>query len=392
MTINRRPAPVAPSATSGWVVLLSVVAIVVALAAVAFTFLRTGTTATTTSCRTLAWDALPDGRGLPDGWTVSAGNFYADGAGDSLVGPAAADGSAPDTVYLQVTCYGDDGHLAMTRSHQSALAAGATDATVIPLGEESFSTEDPSNGSTSVYVRRGGLVAVIVAPTSLDPGDLETVARAVDTALSTAGSTAGKPAPTTRPVTSPSGGIDVPTAGTSDGLNPSDEPFPSDEPSASPSHVDPELEALIPKVIAGVTMTRQSTTGTSGLAAPDPSTPPDPSSQALIASLAKLHKVPADLRIATAYDESQSSDLQLFAFKVSGVTGPALGQAIVDSYVAAGIPGLTTAKKTISGKAVTQVMYNDGGADDYVYVHDDVVFDVATTDAASAIQALAALP
>ena len=388
MSGNRRLEPVASSASSGWVVLLSVVALVVALGAVAFTFLRTNTSVADTSCRTLAWDALPDGRGLPDGWTVSAGNFYADGAGDSIVGPSSSAGSAPDTLYLQVTCYGADGHLAMTRSHQSALAAGATDGSdnaLSALGEESFSTDDPTNGSTSVYVRRGGLVAVLVAPTTLDPGDLETVASVVDTALSTAGSTASRPSPTTRPVASPSGGIDLPSAGTSDGVSPSDQPLPSDGPSSSPSHVSPELEALLPKQIAGVTYTRQSTLGTAGLGS-------DPSSEALVASLTKLHKTPADLEIAAAFDESGTTDLQLFAFRVSGVTGPALGQAIVDSYVAAGATGMTTAKKTISGKAVTQVMYNDGGADDYVYVHGDVVFDVATTDAASAIQALAALP
>ena len=228
-------------------------------------------------------------------------------------------------------------------------------------------------------------MAVVVAPTSIDPGDLETVARAVDTALSSAGSTAGKPAPTIRPVTSPSGGIDVAVGrdlGRAEPVGRTDRP---DEPSSSPSHVSPELEALLPIEVAGVTYTRQSTLGTAGLGS-------DPSSAALVASLTKLHKTPADLQIAAAYDESGTTDLQLFAFQVAGVKGPALGQAIVDSYVATGATGLTTAKKTISGKAVTQVMYNDGGADDYVYVHGDVVFDVATTDAASAIQALAALP
>jgi hypothetical protein len=381
MSGNRRLEPVAPAASSsGWVVLLSIVALVVSIGAVAFTFIRTGAAAADTSCRTLAWDALPDGRGLPDGWTVTAGNFYADGAGNSIVGPEASDGSAPDTLYLQVTCYGDDGHLAMTRSHQSALATGATDATLIPLGDESFSTDDPSNGSTSVYIRKAGLVAVLVAPTTTDPGDLETVARAVETALTAAGSSAARPPATVRPVTSPSGGIDLPSAETSDQPSASDEPVPSD------SHVAPELEALLPKAVAGVTMARQSTTGTDGLSGGDAS------SQALVTSLGKLGKTPADLRLALAYDETRNTDLQLSAFQVPGLKGSTLGDAVVASFVAAQPSGITTAKKTIGGKAVTQVMYNDGGADDYVYVHDDVVFDVSTTDPASAIQAFALLP
>ena len=126
MTANRRPAPVAPSATSGWVVLLSVVAIVVALAAVAFTFLRTGTAATDHDVPDPGLGRAARRPGPARRLDRECRQLLRRRGGDSLVGPAAADGSAPDTVYLQVTCYGDDGHLAMTRSHQSALAAGAT--------------------------------------------------------------------------------------------------------------------------------------------------------------------------------------------------------------------------------------------------------------------------
>lgn len=381
MSRARQPQPtVAPPWR--WVVVLSIVAIVVSGAAIAVTVLRGGASSAET-CRTLAWDALPDGSGLPEGWTVTAGSFYVDGAGTSLTGPEPADGSGPPTLYLQVTCYGSDSHLAMTRSHQSALAAGGTDAPLVGLGEESFSTEDPSNASTSVYVRRGGLVAVLVGPTDLDPGDFEKAARAVDAALASAGSTAVRPSPTVRvPLTSPSGGIDSPSAETS--VEPSGEP--SDEPSATPAHAFPELEALLPKLVAGVTLSRQSTLGTTSLSGGDPS------SQALIVSLTKLGKSPGDMQIAAAYDDAAATDLQLFAFQVTGVKGATLGQAIVDSYLAAGASGMTTAKVTMSGKSVTHVMYGDGGADDYVYVHGDVVFDVATGDPASAIQAFAALP
>jgi hypothetical protein len=360
------------------IVVLCVVAIVVSVAAIAITVLRGGGSSTAT-CRTLAWDALPDGTGLPDGWTVTAGSFYADGAGTSLTGPEPSDGSSPPTLYLQVTCYGSDSQLAMSRSHESALAAGSTDVPLVSLGEESFSTEDPSSASTSVYVRRGGLVAILVGPTDLDPGDFEQAARAVDAALARAGSTAVRPSPTVRvPPPSPSGGIASPSAEVSE--------TPSEEPSATPAHVFPALEALLPKTVGGVTLSRQSTLGTTSLSGGDPS------SQALIASLTTLGKTPADMQIAAAYDDTSATDLQLFAFKVTGVKGSTLGQAIVDSYLAAGASGMTTAKVTISGKAVTHVMYGDGGADDYVYVHGDVVFDVATGDPASAIQAFAALP
>lgn len=381
MSRARRPEPTV-SPPWRWFAVLCIVALVVSVAAIAISVLRGGGSSAET-CRTLAWDALPDGTGLPQGWTVTAGSFYADGAGTSLTGPDPGDGSNPPTLYLQVTCYGPDSHLAMTRSHQSALAAGSADAPLEALGDESFATEDPSSSSRSVYVRRGGLVAILVGPTDLDAAIFEQAAGAVDAALATAGSPAARPSPTARvAVGSPSGGIDVPSAGASD--EPSAEP--SDEPSATPAHVFPELEALLPKLVGGVTLSRQSALGTTSL------TGTDPSSQALVASLAKLGKTPADMQFAAAYDETAATDLQLFAFQVAGIKGSTLSQAILDSYQVAGPSGLTTARVTMSGKSVTHVMYGDGGADDYVYVRGNVVFDVATADPASAIQAFAALP
>jgi hypothetical protein len=293
-----------------------------------------------------------------------------------MAGPETADGSPPDTLYLQVTCYGADSHLAMTRSHQSALAAGGTDSKGVPaLGEESFATEDPTNGSTSIYVRRGGLVAVLVVPTTLDPGDLEVVARAVDNGMASAGSTAARP--TNRPPpASPTGGVDLPTADASA----------SDEPVPTVMHGAVELEALLPKAVGGVALTRQSTIGTTALGS-------DPAIQAALTTfLGKIGKTPADLQSAEAYDETGNSDVGIFAYRVAGITGPVLGQAIVDSDSVAAGSGVTSTKETVAGKAVTHIRYGDGTGDDYVYVKDDVVFDVATTDPATAIQALSALP
>ena len=88
-------------------VLLSIVAIVIALAAVALTFLRTGDGG--------GRHLVPDPRlGRPPRRPEPARRLDREfrqtsmpmGQAILLVGPAAADGSAPDTVYLQVTCYG----------------------------------------------------------------------------------------------------------------------------------------------------------------------------------------------------------------------------------------------------------------------------------------------
>jgi hypothetical protein len=359
---------------SGWLVLLSVVAIGLSVAAIGFTLFR-GSASPDAGCRTLAWDALPDGSGLPDGWSVAAGNFYVDGAGTSLIGPTPSDGSAPTTLYLQVTCYGADSHQALTRSHGSALATGGTDVPLVNLGDESFATEDPTNASTTVYVRLGGLLAILVAPSAIDPGELEQAARAVDTALSLAGSTAARPSPTIRtPRPSGSTGAGSPSPSVPAG------------PSATPTHLVPDLEKLLPATVGNLALTRQSILGTTGLVGSDPS------SQALVATLDTLGKTPADFQIAAGYDESGVTDLQVFAFRLGGVKGPVLGQAIVDSYQAAGASAVTAAKVTISGKSVTHISYGTTEADDYVYVHGDVVYDVGTTDPDLAAQSLAALP
>ena len=366
------PAP-APS-ISGWVVLLSVVAIGLSIAALGFTLLR-GAGANDNTCRSQAWDALPDGTGLPDGWTVAAGNFYVDGAGTSLVGPTPSDGSAPTTLYLQVTCYGADSHLALTRSHGSAIAAGGTDVPLINLGDESFATEDPTKASTTVYIRLGGLLAVLVAPSALDPGELEQAARAVDAALSLAGSAAARPSPTIRPISpSASAGAGSPSPSITAG------------PSPTPAHVVPDLEKALPATVGTVTLTTQSILGTTGLSGPDPS------SKKLLASIQALGKTAADFQIAAGYDESGTTDLQLFAFRMAGIKGTVLGQAIVDSYQAAGASAVTATKVKISGKDVTHVSYGTTEADDYVYVHGDIAYDVGTTDPDLAAQAIAALP
>jgi hypothetical protein len=149
-------------------------------------------------------------------------------------------------------------------------------------------------------------------------------------------------------------------------------------------HAVPDLEAMLPSV-AGTTLTIQSKLGRSGLG-DDQAT-----ADALSAQLAKVGKTAADWQAAEGYDDSGVTDLAVFAYRVSGLKGPALGKVVVDGFVAASA-GATTAMATIGGKQVTHVMYGAGGLDDYVFVKGDVVFDVATADPALASQALAAIP
>ena len=350
--------------------LLSLAAIAISVVAIVLILTRPSSTAD--DCRTLAWNALPDAAGLPGGWSVNATNFYVGGVGTSLVGPAPSDGSgAAPTVYLQVTCYGNDSHLAMTRSHDSAIAAGAKDVTFTDLGDESFATTDAASSGTAVYVRRGPLVATLAAQGGIDQGDLEQAAVAVADGMAGAGSIATGPSPTAAPSVAA-----VEPTGSSDA-----EASPSDV----PSHVAPDLEAMLPTTIAGATMVSQSTTGTNALG-------DDESSRSLVASLGKLGKKPSDLQIAEAYDPDGNVDAEVIAFRAGGVKAAVLGQAVLDSWLAGGASGVVTTKKTISGKPVTQVDYGDGGSFDYLYEKGDVVFDVSTSDPTVAAETIKLLP
>ena len=370
-----------PGRTLYVVAALSVIAIVVSGLAIFLSLTRPagGGSATTdaTACRTMAWNALPDPVGLPTGWTLSTSNFYVDGAGASVNGPAPADGStAGPTIYLQVTCFGGDGHLVMTRFHDSANAAGGSDVSFTKLGDESFASLDSTGQGTSVYIRRGQLVASLLAPSDVASADLSATASAVDTGLAFAasgGQVAAVPPGSPRP--SPSTAVGSPAIGSPGASTTGSAPAAAADGSADPGdqHAAPDLEALLPRKIGGVALTYQSTDGTTALAGNDTST------TALVASLTQMGKTAADLDIAEAYDGDGSLDAQIIAFRVKGVGADKLGQAILDSWLSDGASGITSAKTTISGKTVTKVTYSDGGPADYLYLKGDVVYDLSTS-------------
>ncbi|MGZ3588673.1 MAG: hypothetical protein ACXVAE_06350 [Candidatus Limnocylindrales bacterium] len=356
---------------------LAVVAVILAGAAVVLTLTRTPG-ADASACRTLAWDSLPAADTLPDGWSLNGSGFFADGYSTSFVGPAPTDSSsAAPNVYVRVSCVGSDDHLALTRSHDAAIAAGSTDLQFADLGDESYATQDASGGM-AVYLRRSGLVAYLVASSGVDRADLEQTATAVDDAIVAAQTTGGPAATgTSAPATILPGSSGSPAASGSPGA------------SATQGDVQPHeaaaLEALLPRTVNGVTLTTQSTTGTTALG-------DSPSSQALLASLQGFGKGAADLKVAEAYDASGTLDIDLIGYQVAGVDAAKLRQAIVASWLAAGSSGVTTAQVTIGGKQVIRIDYGDGSALDYLYQHGDLVVDVSTGDATLAGQVLGLLP
>jgi hypothetical protein len=384
---SRTPEPTSARLSRGVLGLtaLSIVALVVSTVAIALVLTRSSAS-DQSACRTQAWNAIPDPTGLPEGWSLTASNFYVDGAGTSAVGPTPSGADTP-TVYLQITCYGSDGHLAMIRLRDSAIAAGGTAETFTSLGDESFAVTDSTTGGQSVYVRRGQLVAGLAAASTVGLGDLETVAQAVDTSLASAAAGVQVAVGGTIPPGPVGvGPTDAPPGSNAPSVAPSDLPsdFPSDLPSAE-VHVAPDLEAMLPKTAGGVTLTSQSTTGTDALGQ-------DAASLALVASLGQMGKKAADLQIAESYDAAGNLDVELLAYRVPGIAATKLGQAVIDSYLADGASGTTTSKTTLSGKQITTINYGDGGPLDYVYENGEVVFDLSTSDTTIAAQMVSQFP
>jgi len=361
--------------------ILSVVAILLAGAALVLLVVRGGTAAGSDSCRSLAWASLPNESTLPSGWSLAGSGFYSDGYSTSFVGPAPADTStAQSSIYVRLNCLGADDQLALTRSHDAGVAAGSSDVPFAKLGDQSFALQD-ATGGTTVYFRRSGIVAYLVAGASVSPTELQQAATAVDLAIaSAAASTGGGIAGAANPT--PGGVIVLGSPGPSSGTG-SAAPVPS--PASTASHDVPDLETLLPHSINGTPFTTQSLNGTTAIGT-------DASSVAMAASIKSFGKTPVDFQVAQSADDSNTIQVTVLAFRLTGVDATKLRQAIIASWLAAAPSGVTTAPSTVVGKAVITVDYGDGGPLDYLYIKGPTVFDVSTGDPGLAATVLGLLP
>ena len=370
---RRQPEGTGTSSSSPLIVvaLLSGLALVVGGAALFMTLTKPAPVAEG-SCRTIAWNALPASDALPTGWSITASGFYTDGYGASFSGPAASGTqTTPPALNVRVSCFGSDGHLAVTRSHDSDLALGGSDLPFSDIGDEALATVDSSGTTTSVYVRRGPLVASIAAQ-GMASTDLEQAVSAIDDAMVTAEANVAESAP--------------PQATSSDlGALPSDS-LASDvpEPTATEAHAYPALEEILPKTVDGTALSSQSTTATDALSG-------DPTSDALFSWLSTNGKQPNDLEIAEAYDPTSTVDADFTAFRVQGIAPAELRQELVASWLGANASGITTTNKTIGGKQVLAIDYGDQGALDYVYEQGDAVVILSSSDPALVEKVLSGL-
>ena len=169
--------------------------------------------------------------------------------------------------------------------------------------------------------------------------------------------------------------------------SPSEEALPSDEPSIEPpveSHQVVDLEAALPAEVNGISLTRESWTGDTVLG-------DDSWSTSITSFLTDAGKTAADLEASQAYDAAGTLDLSAGVFRAQGVTGTALRDAIIAADKG-DYPDLKLVETTIGGLAITTGDFGDGSVSAYWYVRDELVFDIETTDPATAQAALAALP
>ncbi len=323
--------------------------------------------ASTASCRTIAWESLPDNDALPEGWTVTGSGFYTDGYGASFSGPVASGSPAP-VINVRVSCYGSDGHLAVTRSHDADLAVGGTDVPFADVGDEALATKDRTGTTTSVYVRRGQLVASI-ASQGVSADDLEEAAGAIDDAMDTAESAVAEASPGAEPNASDEGEVPTDELGT-------------DVPDETPTHTFPELEAILPKTVEGAPFVSESTTATEVMSG-------DPSGEALFQWLTQNGKTSDQLEFADSSDPTGTVDADFTALRVDGIAAAKLRAELIATWLSADTTGVTPVNKTIGGKPVQVIDYGDGGSIDYVFDQGDAVIVLSSSDPAVVEKVLA---
>jgi hypothetical protein len=314
-------------------------------------------------CRSLAWSAVPLQTDLPSGWSLASSRLFVDNVTLTLVGPAVSGEAGSATVYVSVSCYGSDAKLALSGARDAAIATGARERPVQDLGDEALAMVSESIGTT-VYVRRGDLVADVTAPDSVADATFEALLFALDTAMSSAVA-AG-------PATSSAAGVALGTPPPTSAVpgSPANVATPSPPPV---SHVAPDLEARLPSGVDGTSLAIDSVTGATALG-------DDATSKALIASLEEMGRTPGDLQIARALDSTGQREIRVYAFRVVGAEGADLATAVANALLANTGSGPEASQVTLGGVPVTKLTYSQGPAEYLLEASYGVVFNVETTE------------
>jgi hypothetical protein len=166
------------------------------------------------------------------------------------------------------------------------------------------------------------------------------------------------------------------------------DPLASDDAEVPPvvadTHDAVELESLLPATLSGTALQVQSWDGDGLLT-------DDPWSMSMTAFLAALCKVPADLHVAQSYDPNMAVDASIGVYKADGVDPTALRDALIAAWKG-DYPDMKVSQVNVGGKDVTKGDFGEDGITSYLYIRDEVVYDIESADETIATTALEGLP
>jgi hypothetical protein len=359
----RQPRPAEPDA-GGSARVIAVVAIVIAAAALALTAFRF-LTPVSASCQQQAWDTTPRTEDLPTDWTVTATQYDIMRKTMSFNGPLPSDDtSSQGVIYATVTCFEEGAADSVVRSAKAAQDAGQSVVDRDDLGDGGFSAVDDS-GATFLQLRKDKLVVYLAASGDGSDTAVNGLASAFDKALGGNG-----------------GDINATSAQPSDDLGAVDsfDPGASD---AVESPFAPDLEAHLPAQVGDLTMTVYSVSGSDMLA--------QQGTRPILAAVRAEGREPTDLRLAEADDDSGAGALTMMVVTVDGLPADRTKKLVVDSWLNATGPGVTSDTVTLNGKEWNRFDYGDENPKDYVRVEGNNVIVITTADPSVAEQAAAAL-
>ncbi|MEP6637908.1 MAG: hypothetical protein ABJC39_01040 [Chloroflexota bacterium] len=159
----------------------------------------------------------------------------------------------------------------------------------------------------------------------------------------------------------------------------------TDVPPVADSHDAPDLEAVLPAALDGTALQFQSVLGDTLLA-------DDSWSTSVRSFLTGAGKTATDLRFAQAYDPAQAIDLSIDVYQVRGVAAAKVRDALVTAWKG-DYPDMAISEVTLGGKKLTKGAFAEADTPGfYIYLRDDLVFDIWSSDDAAATTTLAALP
>ena len=158
----------------------------------------------------------------------------------------------------------------------------------------------------------------------------------------------------------------------------------SEVPPVADTHDAVAMESLLPTTLSGSTLQVQSWNGDGILA-------DDPWSTSMTAFLTAYCKLPADLHVGQSYDPNEALDASIGVYTVDGLDAMALRDALIEAWKG-DYPDMKVSEVTIGGKDVTKGDFGADSITSYLWVHEDVVYDIESSDEAIATAALAGLP